>query len=201
MQPPAYEPEKQDSEKSQGKNGVAKQSDLDALQAIVTSLEMSNMEIMTSISGLHEDKTQNMMDIEAANSAQMSLVDDLTPVMESIVPLMTDIDSLMMSDNPFGVASALIADYFTVNDTQIDLENLQTLNLVDPFCVAELSVLKFELAATFNEALDPRVNIARVRLLINDVPVANAEFIDREAPSSLSLRYQGRVDADSEVMV
>ena len=91
------------------------------MQALVKSLERSNYEIMTSISGLKYDSMQNQMDLEAANAAQMTLKDDLAPVMESIMPLMTDIDSLVMADDPFGVSSALIADYFTVNDSQIDI--------------------------------------------------------------------------------
>ena len=53
----------------------------------------------------------------------MTLTDDLEPVMDSIMPLIVDIDSLMMAEDPFGNNSALVADYFTVNDTPIDLDN------------------------------------------------------------------------------
>ena len=63
-----------------------------------------------------------MEDLEAASSAQTTLNDDLVPVSESIEPLMMDIDSLVMSDNPFGLNSALIADFFTVNDALIETE-------------------------------------------------------------------------------
>ena len=62
-----------------------------------------------------------MMDLQAASTAQMTLMDDLAPVAESIMPLTMDIDNLVMADDPFGINSALIADYFTVNDTQIDI--------------------------------------------------------------------------------
>ena len=78
-----------------------------------------------------------MEDLEAASSAQTTLNDDLAPVSASIEPLMMDIDNLVMSDNPFGLNSALIADFFTVNDAQIETEQGVTANLVDPFCVAE----------------------------------------------------------------
>ena len=74
---------------------------------------------------------QNMMDLEAANTAQMTLTDDLAPVVDSIMPLMMDIDSLVMADDPFGVKSALVSDFFTVNDTQIDIE----FPFVSAFCV------------------------------------------------------------------
>ena len=86
---------------------------------------------MTSISGLKADSMQNMMNLEAAKIAQMTLMDDLAPVVDSITPLMMDIDSLMMADDPFGVESALVSDFFTVNDTQIDIES----PFVSTFCV------------------------------------------------------------------
>ena len=145
-----------------------------------------------------------MMDLEAASSAQMALMDDLAPVAESIMPLMMDIDSLVMADDPFGINSALIADYFTVNDTQIDVGTSTRAILVSPFCVAESSILKFELAVNFGEGVEfnffeeTKVIFA---LRINDEGVAFAEFNDTDTPSSLSLRYQGRVDVDSEVFV
>ena len=63
-----------------------------------------------------------MEDLEAASSAQTTLNDDLAPVSASIEPLMMDIDNLVMSDNPFGLNSALIADFFTVNDAPIETE-------------------------------------------------------------------------------
>ena len=68
MRPPAYDPEKRDSEEMQGKHGATK-SELEALQALVTALESSNMEMLTSISDLKEDSTQNMADLEAAKTA------------------------------------------------------------------------------------------------------------------------------------
>ena len=55
-------------EEMQGKHGATK-SELEALQALVTALESNNMEMMTSISGLKEDSTQNMADLEAAKTA------------------------------------------------------------------------------------------------------------------------------------
>ena len=53
----------------------------------------------------------------------MTLKDDLAPVVDSIVPLTMDINSLMTAEDPFGANSALVADYFTVNDETIDLAN------------------------------------------------------------------------------
>ena len=76
---------------------------------------------------------------------QMTLMDDLTDVAESIMPLMEDIDSLAMAEDPFGVESALIADYFEVNDTEIRLFRARTLL---EFCIPAQSVLKFEFKVT-----------------------------------------------------
>ena len=76
--------------------------------------------------------------------------------------------------------------------------------MISPFCVAESSILKFELAVNFGEGVEfnffENTN-AVLALRINNEGVAFAEFTDADTPSSLSLRYQGRVDVDSEVVV
>ena len=47
-------------------------------------------------------------------------------------------------------AEALIEDYFTVNDTRIEIPG-ETFTLVEPFCIEGPSVFKFELTATFSD--------------------------------------------------
>ena len=74
----------------------------------------------------------------------MTLVGDLAPVAESIMPLLIPIDDLMMTEDPFGVNTALIADYFSVNDAQIRIDG-DSLDLAN-FCVAGGSVLKFDMS-------------------------------------------------------
>ena len=68
----------------------------------------------------------------------MTLKEDLTPVGGSIEPLMTAIADLMMDDDPFGINSTLIADFFSINDTLIDGFEIRDVDndLVTPFCVA-----------------------------------------------------------------
>ena len=85
-------------------------------------------------------------DLEAAATTLTTLSDELTPVGESIEPLMTDIEDLVMSDDPFGINSTLIADFFSINDTKLDGYEADVLNdLVTPFCVQESNIFKFEL--------------------------------------------------------
>ena len=124
--------------------------------------------------------------------------------MESTTALMTDIDGLVMAEDPFGAKSALVADLFSINDTQIDIPVNVDFDLVSPFCVAESSVLEFGLAVTVSDSrlfnlLGTRG--AGLALLINESLVAEGAVDDRDTPSSLSLRYRGRVEVDSEVRV
>ena len=178
VRPPVYDQVKRDSGKSHGKqHGGAYQSDLEALQALVASLESSNSEIMMNIGGLKEEQMQIVTDLETVGSTQMSIMDDLAPVKESIMPLMTDIDSLAMATDPFGVNSVLVADYFFVNDVPINPPRVS--DLIEPFCVPESSVLKFELSVSFTatrmaEAFE-NTNAVLV-LVINEQDVAITEF-------------------------
>ena len=81
------------------------------------------MEIMTSITELKDGNEQAETDLENVGTSQMTLMDDLAPVVESFLPLMTDIDNLMNLDDPFGFNSALLADFFTVNEFEITLRD------------------------------------------------------------------------------
>ena len=106
------------------------------------------------------------------------------------MPLIVNIDNLMMAEDPFGANSALVADYFTVNDTLIDLDN--DVPFVISFCIEEASVLKFELAVNFSEDplfLDAEVAGALIIFGINGEMLAFSEFNDNDTPSSGSLRY------------
>ena len=144
------------------------------------------------------------MDLDAVNFTQTTSTNNLTPIVESTSALMTDIHSLVTAKDPFGANSALFADLFSINDTQIDIPANVDFDLVGPFCVAESSVFKFELAVTVS---DSRLfNLIGTRgfglaLLINESVVAEGALDDRYTPSNLSLRYQGRVEVDSEVRV
>ena len=116
---------------------------------------------------------------------------------------MNKIDSLMNADSPFFVDDFLKADYFSVNAEQIDLPSDTDFDLVSPFCVAGMSVFKFELAATFeNSAGGPGSDVAAMLILqINGETVAAAGISDAEDPSNVSLIYRGLLDVDSVVRV
>ena len=80
----------------------------------------------------------------------------------------------MMADDPFGADSALIADYFTVNEEQIDLPEFD--RTLGEFCVAAGQVLKFDLTANVNEPSFREELITVILLLVDGQPVAEAEL-------------------------
>ena len=135
-------------------------------------------------------------------------MNDLESVADSFTPVMNKIESLTNADSPFFTDNFLKADYFSVNAEQIDLPNDTDIDLVSPFCVAGMSVLKFELAATFeSDAEDgpgPGSNddaAAMLILQINGETVAATRFADGEDPSNVSLIYRDLLDVDSVVRV
>ena len=89
---------------------------------------------MTSLTDLKEGTEQAETDLGTVGTAQMTLMENLGPVMESFLPLMSDIDDLMSLDDPFGINSALLADYFTVNESEIALSD-EMPNHLGSFCV------------------------------------------------------------------
>ena len=66
--------------------------------------------------------------------------------------------------------SALIEDYFFVNDEEILIEEREDTNLIPAFCITGPSVFKFELALN----LVDNVTETSAMLLINDEIVAEA---------------------------
>ena len=75
----------------------------------------------------------------------MTVVDTLAA---DNVQLMNDIEDLMQAQDDVD-ASALLEDYFVVNDGAIDIPAATDFALVDGFCIAGPSVFKFELSANF----------------------------------------------------
>ena len=72
--------------------------------------------------------------------------------------------------------SALIEDYFFVNDELITIPGFADVPLIPSFCITGPSVFKFELAANPNEEVEELI----IMLLINGVLVAQAEADDAE---------------------
>ena len=70
----------------------------------------------------------------------------------------------MMADDPFGANSALIADYFTINEEKIDLPEFDS--TLGEFCVAAGQVLKFDLTANVNDSRIERERMQAVILLL-----------------------------------
>ena len=66
--------------------------------------------------------------------------------------------------------SALIEDYFFVNQAEIVVEDMSEVALIPAFCITGPSVFKFELAANPADEVDDFI----VMLLINDEVVAEA---------------------------
>ena len=66
--------------------------------------------------------------------------------------------------------SALIEDYFFVNDDVIEIPTTTEVALIPAFCITGPSVFKFELAANPADEVDDFI----VMLLINDEVVAEA---------------------------
>lgn len=116
--------------------------------------------------------------------------------------LMVDVGDL--EDEVTAVAaSALIEDYFEVNDSTIEILNFSPdKSLVDPFCVTEPGVFIFQLSVNYNfeESGGPFANLA-TELLINDVPVARSVQIDSAKPQNVVLFYEGEVSADTSITV
>ena len=94
--------------------------------------------------------------------------------------------------------SALIEDYFFVNQAEIVVEDMSEVALIPAFCITGPSVFKFELAVNLEEEID---ETATVMLLINSVVVATAAVNDAETPSNLSLIYRGAIEDVSDVQV
>ena len=93
--------------------------------------------------------------------------------------------------------SAVIEDYFFVNEEEIEIAAMTEVALIPEFCITGPSVFKFELAVNpFNE-----VAMFVVMLLINDEVVAKAQANDMESPSNLALIYRGAIDEQSDVKV
>ena len=118
------------------------------------------------------------------------------------MPLSEDIN-LLKQNAEMAMASAKIADFFTVNESQIDLgvgDNV----IVGPFCVAAMTVLKFEVALTFSDTRSGPSFSGRgalIALMINDEIVARAGAFEPETPSNASLFWRGLIGLDSEVKV
>lgn len=74
--------------------------------------------------------------------------------------------------------SALIEDYFTVNDSQIDIFADLNPYIIDAFCIAAPSILKFELAYSLDDSVPDNFVLSFVFLEINGVRVANSWFED-----------------------
>ena len=128
----------------------------------------------------------------------MTVVDTLAA---DNVQLMNDIEDLMQAQDEVD-ASALIEDYFNVNDGAIAVPAATNFALVDGFCIAGPSVFKFELSASFREEEERKDNLeVMVVLMIDGQPVAQADVEDAEDPSSLSLIYRGRIAGPTDVMV
>ena len=128
-------------------------------------------------------------------------MNDLEPVAESTMSLMDDIEMLMMDDE-VAPDDALIADYFFVNESVINFVGDTDNDLVSPFCVTGMSVLKFKILATIRDTRSgPGFGTrgATLVLLINEVQVASAAVFDGENPNNVKLTYRGFVDVDSEV--
>ena len=132
------------------------------------------MELMESVNEVKLASMMNKTDLEAEATAQTTLMGDLAPVSESIVPLYMSIEELMMADDPFGANSTLIADYFTINEEQIDLPEFES--TLGEFCVAAGQVLKFDLSANVkDDSFRERANYM-ILLLVDEQPVAEAEL-------------------------
>ena len=89
---------------------------------------------MTSLTELKEGNEQAELDLGTVGTAQMTLMENLAPVMESFLPLMTNIDDLMNLDDPFGINSAPLADFFIVNEGEIIVRDDVPV-LLGSFCV------------------------------------------------------------------
>ena len=93
--------------------------------------------------------------------------------------------------------SALIEDYFFVNQAEIVVEDMSEVALIPAFCITGPSVFKFELAVNLVKDVEDIV----VALMINSEVVAQAEADDFEAPSNLALIYRGAIEEQSDVKV
>ena len=96
--------------------------------------------------------------------------------------------------------TAMVEDYFVVNEAEIQIAEDTGFALVDPFCLQGPGVIDFSLAASFAQDVDTDANVM-VDLMIGGLTVARAEIEDSEFPSNLSLSYRGKIEEDVDVML
>ena len=85
------------------------------------------------------------MDLEAVGTKKITLEGNIGAISDSNTSVMMTIDDIAR-DAEAAKNSALIEDYFTVNDSQINIRSENNLYTIDAFCIAATSVLEFELA-------------------------------------------------------
>ena len=98
-------------------------------------------------------------------------------------------------------ASALIEDYFEVNDVEGAFPDGES-DLVDPFCVSEPGVFIFQLNVNYVFA-DTGGAFASftTSLLINGAVVASSQQRDTAKPENVALFYQGDLAGDATIAV
>lgn len=96
--------------------------------------------------------------------------------------------------------TAMVEDYFVVNEAEIQIAEDTGFSLVDPFCLQGPGVIDFSLAASFAREANTDANVM-VDLMIGGQTVARAEIEDAEFPSNLSLSYRGKIEEDVDVML
>ena len=100
-------------------------------------------------------------------------------------------------------ASALIEDYFEVNDVTLSFpQGTSDTSLVGPFCVSEPGVFIFQLSVNYNfAAAGGAFSSLRTDLLINDLVVARSVQFDPAKPENVVLFYEGELSGDATIEV
>ena len=93
--------------------------------------------------------------------------------------------------------TALIEDYFFVNEEELQIMSDTGFILVNPFCIEGPGVIDFNLAASFTIS----VAAVRVDLMVGGLTVATSSIDDDDAPSNLALSYRGKIEEDVDVML
>ena len=93
--------------------------------------------------------------------------------------------------------TALIEDYFFVNEEELQIMSDTGFILVNPFCIEGPGVIDFNLAASFTIS----VAAVRVDLMVGGLTVATSSIDDDDAPSNLALSYRGKIEEDANAMV